>query len=722
MVVIPSCCVLSGVFNLTRWNSSSFFPRIFPLHNTLFVESTTSAIAKGGELSGHLQISSEIQYLKLGLISLEWSEWLPALLLVPIEPTWVWVFSKKWERILRRCFPCANFVNGFDIVLPPVDILLLSKVTLAQCQISLDHCPCSVILATTRLRDRLGWIRRFWDVKHAFVGGCTDGHWRIHSLHRSNTVYAPNVNKHDELPSGTIRRVVNSTISRGKVVLAPSTDILQAIDGMYSIANTATSFLLPSVFSTTGWVNRQLTIDELLQLWDYSPALIKTLAGNHRKWLFCWKAVPPRVLGFVLRLFIIRNCSSEGVGRGINIGNKLKVEGGIEMNGVETGIREGLTVDNDIEFELETNVGIELEKSNVGMNVGRKSKNVGTIRNVDVDLDRSAIITNSNISSHIVNSNISSHIINEDSCDSVRIVQEDSCDSVRLSKEDNDSYKKVVDICNRKCLHNNKTSNNCKLSISNPNIKSTIVKRDAGDDNDTNIIMKSEAEEENDTKVVDNDENVTKVVDNRKCLHKVNRKCLYDNNTSHNCKLSISKPNIKSIIMKSEVANGLKVLNTSKATKTMVATNTSANTVKSKAVTTVMPSKVIINQTTANTSTNTVKSKVTNILKPSKVIINQTTTNTSKKYKTTANTLKSGNISVSKSFENSNNQTAVNTLKENVETTYDSAIKTDINPDAAIILQTPKVKSITKNYNEINNNIGSGLTILLQTSKVKSIT
>ena len=123
-------------------------------------------------------------------------------------------------------------------------------------------------------------------MKHAFVGKCTDGHWRIHSLHRSNTVYAPNVDKHHQLPSGTIRRVVNSTISRGKVVLDPSSDILQAIDGMYSIANTDTDFLLLSVFSTTEWVNRQLNKDELLRLWDYSPALIKKMVGNHRKWLF----------------------------------------------------------------------------------------------------------------------------------------------------------------------------------------------------------------------------------------------------------------------------------------------------------------------------------------------------------------------------------------------------------------------------------------------------
>ena len=351
MVVIRPSGLLSGVSNLTRWTPSSFSPRVFSLHNTLCVESTASTCDKGGEVSGQLQIPSEIQYLKLGLISLEWSEWLPALLLVPIEPTLVWVFDSKWERILRRCFPYAKFVNGRDHVLPPVDILLLSKVTLSQCKISLNHCPCSVIIATTRLRDHLGWIRRFWNIKHAFVGGCTDGHWRIHSLHRSRTVYAPNVEKHHKLPSGTIRRMVNSTISRGKVVVAPSSDTLQAIDEMYLIANASTVFLLPSVFSTTGWVKRQLHLDELLQLWDYSLALIQTMAGKHRKWLFCWKVVPPRVLSFVLRLFIIRNCSSGGVGRGLNIGNKLKVEGRIGMNGVGTGVGRGLTVDNMVGVE-----------------------------------------------------------------------------------------------------------------------------------------------------------------------------------------------------------------------------------------------------------------------------------------------------------------------------------------------------------------------------------
>ena len=84
--------------------------------------------------------------------------------------------------------------------------------------------------------------------------------------------------------------------------------------------------------------------------------------------------------------------------------------------------------------------------------------------------------------------------------------------------------------------------------------------------------------------------------------------------------------------------------------------------------------------------------------------------------------MKSGKISATRIFKSSNNQTVVNILKKNIETTYDSVIKTDKNPDSAILLQTSKVKSIAKNYNNMKNNTGSDSAMLLQTSKVKSIT
>ena len=48
-------------------------------------------------------------------------------------------------------------------------------------------------------------------------------------------------------------------------------------------------------------------------------------------------------------------------------------------------------------------------------------------------------------------------------------------------------------------------------------------------------------------------------------------------------------------------------------------------------------------------------------------------------------------------------------------------VKTDTNPDSAILLQTSKVKDIAKNDNETNNNPLSDSAILLQTSIVKRI-
>ena len=59
-------------------------------------------------------------------------------------------------------------------MLPPVDILLLSKITLSQCHVVLDQCPASLLLSSLRLPSIKGWVHRFWRVKHSLVGGCTD--------------------------------------------------------------------------------------------------------------------------------------------------------------------------------------------------------------------------------------------------------------------------------------------------------------------------------------------------------------------------------------------------------------------------------------------------------------------------------------------------------------------------------------------------------------------
>ena len=66
------------------------------------------------------------------------------------------------------------------------------------------------------------------------------------------------------------------------------------------------------------------------------------------------------------------------------------------------------------------------------------------------------------------------------------------------------------------------------------------------------------------------------------------------------------------------------------------------------------------------------------------------------------------------------NDTNNNTNNNSINISNSLKVKTDTNPDSAILLQTSKVKSITKSDNQANNNTGSDSVILLQTSKVKS--
>lgn len=90
------------------------------------------------------------------------------------------IYDKFWERFLRRLFPNVVFINGSTYPLPPVDVLMLNRVTLVQYCIGLLQCPASLILSSSQLRLPSGWIHNFWQIPHTDVGGCTDGYFTRH--------------------------------------------------------------------------------------------------------------------------------------------------------------------------------------------------------------------------------------------------------------------------------------------------------------------------------------------------------------------------------------------------------------------------------------------------------------------------------------------------------------------------------------------------------------
>ena len=139
----------------------------------LSVAVTDCSFSQGDEISGSLFLLPSFE--TFGVIASELAEWLSAFLFVPYSPVWVWILDKTWERLSRRLYPSILFINGIAEPLPPIDVLLLSKITLPQCSTSLSTRMASLIPLTSRLHSiSSGWARRFWKFHHSNVGDAID--------------------------------------------------------------------------------------------------------------------------------------------------------------------------------------------------------------------------------------------------------------------------------------------------------------------------------------------------------------------------------------------------------------------------------------------------------------------------------------------------------------------------------------------------------------------
>ena len=133
-----------------------------------------------------------------------------------------------------------------------MDVLLLSKITLPQCSISLSSCMASLILSASRLHSfSSGWARRFWKFYHPNVGGAIDAFFTVFSLARLPNVVHPSFSTSLHLPAGTLRRVLSATTTGGRPC-APSL-LSNHLDDLYSPCKTLPYFVVLSVFMKSGW-------------------------------------------------------------------------------------------------------------------------------------------------------------------------------------------------------------------------------------------------------------------------------------------------------------------------------------------------------------------------------------------------------------------------------------------------------------------------------------
>ena len=233
------------------------------------------------------------------------------------QPLWVWILIKTWCALLRRLYPVVISLDGFCDSLPPVDVLLLSHVTLTQCSIKLPSCPASLIISTSRLRASPGWSHRFWRFQHSHVGGATTGSFRLYSLHRFPFIVPPLFINADHLPAGDIYRILSATTTGGRHVDAPRDS--SYLQSLFDLQSSAVYFIVPSVVMSSGWCRRRLSLAEVFQLLDFSLVLFYKL--NTHQWvrLIAWNGIPARVLGFCLRHFLACQNLAGGGGGGKGI-------------------------------------------------------------------------------------------------------------------------------------------------------------------------------------------------------------------------------------------------------------------------------------------------------------------------------------------------------------------------------------------------------------------
>ena len=116
------------------------------------------------------------------------------------------------------------------------------------------------------------------------------------------------------LPSDSLRRVINSSVSGGRDIAQPSAARVGLLDSVCKLIHFKSLFSLPSVFSSSGWCYRRLSFPKLFQLWDFSPSFYRALSLKHRQWVWDHCRLPPRDLGFLLRLFLSGADVAVGVG------------------------------------------------------------------------------------------------------------------------------------------------------------------------------------------------------------------------------------------------------------------------------------------------------------------------------------------------------------------------------------------------------------------------
>ena len=242
----------------------------------------------------------------------------------------------------------------------------IEKTLNSWCKInSSSSCNLIILFPAKRIRkftSFLGQISCWMNVYHSMLGGVTNSRWRMGLWNRDGSWEASDLHQFCQAYGlSRLFRDVISHVEAGRAIAKPTEELPKLIE-WYS-GQLEQSFILPSVFSYTGFVLRKLVASELAGVFDISEALLGKIVRDNRENItmlhtIFHKGIPPLKLSQLV-INIIRSTSLD-----------LVTPSGVPRD-VPSCVKEGLLLEQDDKEMKGTAMGVEDYLAAYGQKAGK---------------------------------------------------------------------------------------------------------------------------------------------------------------------------------------------------------------------------------------------------------------------------------------------------------------------------------------------------------------
>ena len=312
--------------------------RLFDHHQ--FSRHSSELIQEDYAAHGVLNAITPVSYndedkLFVGVISVDWPAWAVPFSHPRFILRWIIIANVNLFQLVQKCFPDILVLVADTLppgILEAVDIVCYNG---KACNVSLPPVFGSICLFdwNVRLKRWKDWHIHAHQVEHSACGGVSDfgGMFKIAIFKEMLQSFQLNDDLIGAYPSASLDAILSHTENGTNLTVAPRLATLPKPKvtktlhdcfhpgGLFPVNEIKPSFLVPSVFSPSRWVKRQLTSKERLEVQDVPISLVSCMTAVERRRLSQMPLVPIKCLtAFVQGVFLRGTITISGGGQDLN--------------------------------------------------------------------------------------------------------------------------------------------------------------------------------------------------------------------------------------------------------------------------------------------------------------------------------------------------------------------------------------------------------------------